>query len=69
MVWEKFNLSEKLHEDPGEEAAENGPCPRASVVRTSRGYDNHREVEIKETDGSSSRHEGIGIAFAFLGGE
>ena len=36
---EKFNLSEKkLHEDPGEQAAENGPGPRASVGWTSREY-------------------------------
>ena len=30
---------------------------RASVERTSRGYSAHTEVEIEETDGSSSRQE------------
>ena len=53
----------------GEEVVEDqlGSCK--SVERTSRGYGTHRKVEIEKGDGSSSRQEGVGVAFLVLGSE
>ena len=64
------DLSEKIHEDLGENAVQNRFGFRESVERTSRGHRVHRKVEIEEADGSSSsRKEGIGVALIFHGSE
>ena len=48
---------------------ENGSAPRESAESASRRYCAHREAKIEKTDGSSSRHERVGIALLVLGGD
>ena len=66
---EKSGLPDKLHEDRSEKFAEDGRGSCESVERTSRGYRAHREVEIEETVGSSSRQDGIGFVITLDGSE
>ena len=57
-------LPEKLHEDWCEEVVEDGFGPCDSMERTSRWHRSYRKAEVEEADGgSSSRQEGVGIAF------
>ena len=66
---EKENHPEKLHEDWSEKAAKDGLGPCESVERPSSWHCACGKAQVEETNGGSSRKEGIGVALTFHGSE
>ena len=63
------DLPEKLNEDWGEKVATDGLGPCGSVGRPSSWNCAQGKALVEETNGSSSKKEGVGFAFTFHGSE